>query len=274
MNQENPPANAAPAAAPLSEWRQGDYVLDGCPFVHIAPNDGEAGAVDAVEDEASIGLVLVSQTCDIVGDHPHIVLCPLVEVAEDAAAHIKAGRTPQFAFIEHAPKPNIVADLSRMMTVERELVAGWTRTQGFSDEELQRKFAYALERKFGRFAFPDAFNTSIGKFHADVRKKHGKDTDIGKALETLKEIRVRATPNWDANPAEILFYFLFKPPIDPAQLQLMRAELTKLVDKIAWTDAYRWEMDSKFLLVALEDITGRDYAESVALDYYALTLAA
>jgi hypothetical protein len=33
-------------------------------------------------------------------------------------------------------------------------------------------------------------------------------------------------------------------------------------------------LDSKFVLVALEDITGRDYAESVALDYYALTLAA
>ena len=85
---------------------------------------------------------------------------------------------------------------------------------------------------------------------------------------------MRATPNWETNPAEILFYFLYKPPIDPAQLQLMHTELTKLVDKIAWDDGYRWEMDGKFLLVALEDITGRDYAESVALDYYALTLAA
>lgn len=273
MNRESPPANAAPAVASLSEWRQGDYVLDGCPFVKVAPGEEDPAAAEAVEDEACLGLVLVSQTCDIVGDHPNIVLCPLVEVAERDAANIKAGRTPQFAFIEHAPKPNIVADLSRMMTADRALVAGWTRKQGFSDEELQRKFAYALERKFGRFAFPDAFNASIGKFHTDVRKKHGKDTDIGKALATLKEIRVRAAPNWDANPVDILFYFLFDPPIEPAQLQLMRAELTKLVEKIAWTGAYRWEMESKFLLVAPEDITGRDYADSVALDYYALTLA-
>ncbi len=117
-----------------------------------------------------------------------------------------------------------------MMTVDRTLVAGWTRQQGFSDEELQRKFAYALERKFGRFAFPDAFNASIGKFHTDIRKKHGKGTDIGKALATLKEIRVRATPNWDTHPTDILFYFLFDPSIEPAQLQLMRAELTKLAD--------------------------------------------
>lgn len=273
MNQENPPTNAARAAASLSEWRQGDYVLDGCPFVQLAPGEGKPAAAEAVEDEACIGLVLVSQTCDIVGDHPNIVLCPMVEVAEQDAANIKAGRTPQFAFIEHAPKPNIVADLSRMMTVDRALVAGWTRKQGFSDEELQHKFAYALERKFGRFAFPDAFNASIAKFHADIRKKHGKETDIGKALATLKEIRVRATPNWDANPADILLYFLFDPPVEPAHLQLMRAELTKLVDKITWTDGYRWEMEGKFLLVAPEDITGRDYADSVALDYYALTLA-
>lgn len=274
MNQENSLANAAPAAASLSEWRQGDYVLDGCPFVQIAPGEGEPATAEAFEDEACLGLVLVSQTCDIVGNHPNIVLCPLVEVDEKDAANIKAGRTPQFAFIEHAPKPNIVADLSRMMTVGRDLVAGWTRTPGFTDETLQRKFAHALERKFGRFAFPDAFNASIGKFHTDIRKKHGKDTDIGKALATLKEIRVRATPNWDTSPAEILFYFLFEPPIDPDRLQLMRAELAKLVDKIAWTDDYRWETDSKFILAALEDITGRDYAESVALDYYALTLAA
>jgi hypothetical protein len=149
-------------------------------------------------------------------------------------------------------------------------VAGWERKPGFSSEELQRKFAYALERKFGRFAFPDAFNAAITKFNNYIREKHGKDSDIGKALATLKEVRVRATPNWDANPAEILFYFLF----EPAQLQLMRTELTKLVDKIAWGDSYRWEMDNKYILVALDDITGRDYAESVALDYYALTLAA
>jgi hypothetical protein len=53
----------------------------------------------------------------------------------------------------------------------------------------------------------------------------------------------------------------------------MRTELTKLVDKVTWADGYRWEMEGKFLLVAPEDITGRDYADSVALDYYALTLA-
>lgn len=274
MNQENPPANAAPAAASLSEWRQGDYVLDGCAFIQVAPVEGEAGAAEAAEDEGCLGLVVVSQTCDIVGDHPHIVLCPLVEVAEQDAAYIKLGRTPQFAFIEHAPKPNVVADLSRMMTVDRELVAGWTRTPGFSDEVQQRKFASALERKFGRFAFPNAFNKSIGKFNNHVREKHGKDSDIGKALATLKEVRVRATPNWDATPAEILFYFIFEPPINPVQLQLMRTELTKLVDKIAWTDAFRWEMENKYALVSLDDITARDYAESVALDYYALTLAA
>ncbi len=274
MTQGNPPAEAAPAVAPLTEWRQGDYALNSCAFMHAAPVEGEPGTIEAVEDENTIGLVVVSQTCDIVGDHPLIVLCPLVEVAEQDAAYIKLGRTPKFAFIEHPPKANVVADLSRMMAVERGLVAGWERKTGFSSEELQRKFAYALERKFGRFAFPDAFNASITKFNNYIREKHGKDSDIGKALATLKEVRVRATPNWDANPAQILFYFIFEPPIDPAQLQLMRTELTKLVDKIAWTDAYRWEMDTKFLLVALEDITGRDYAESVALDYYALTLAA
>jgi hypothetical protein len=242
--------------------------------MHAAPAEGEPGTIEAVADENTIGLVVVSQTCDIVGDHPLILLCPLVEVDAEGAANIKAGRTPQFAFLEHPPKDNIVADISRVMAVERAVVAGWDRKPGFSTEALQRKFAYALERKFGRFAFPDAFNAAIGKFHADVRKKHGKDTDIGKALATLKEIRVRAAPNWDANPADILFYFLFEPPIDPAQLQLMRTELTKLVDKIAWGDGYRWEMDGKYVLVALDDITGRDYAESVALDYYALTLAA
>ena len=200
-----------------------------------------------------------------------------MEVAEEDAAHIKAGRTPQFAFIEHAPKPNIVADLSRMMTVGRELVAGWTRAPGFSDEELQRKLAYALERKFGRFAFLlDAFNNSICKNSIPIfRKKHGQGHRYRQSSGDAEgNSRARHTQLGREPGREILFYFLFKPPIDPAQLQLMRAELTKLVDKIAWTDAYRWEMDSKYLLVSLDDITGRDYAESVALDYYALTLAA
>lgn len=261
--------------APLNEWRQGDYVLDGCGFMQLGQDaEGEAGGVVANVDEAVIGLVVVSQTCDVVGNHPNITLCPLVEVDEEDMAHITAGRTPQFCVLEHPPKPNVVADFSRMMTVSREVVASWTRKAGFSDDSLQRKFAYALERKFGRFAFPDTFNTAITKFHNDVRKKHGANTDIGKTLAMLKEIRVRAIPNWDANPAEILFYFIYEPPIDHNLSQTIRAELDKLVAKIGWPDEYRWQMEGKYILATLDDLTGRDYAESVALDYYALTQAA
>lgn len=257
----------------LSAWRQGDYVLDGCGFFQLVSGETEESPIDQAFDEGCVGLVVISQTCDIVGSDANVVLAPLVEVDEKSIAYIKGGRTPQFALLEHPPGDNIVVDLSRMMTVDKALLANWTRTEGFTNEEALRKFAYALERKLGRFAFPDEFVAAIKKFHDAVREKHGKDSDLGKTLRSLVEIRVRAAPNWNANPAEVLFYFIVDPETDSKQREAMATELDKLLAKIDLPSSYRWPAEAKKRVASLDDLTARDYAESVPLDYYALTIA-
>ena len=53
------------------------------------------------------------------------------------------------------------------MSVHKDLLRAWVRHEGFSSEEGRVRFAAALERKFGQFAFPDDFDKAIEAFRRD-----------------------------------------------------------------------------------------------------------
>ena len=77
------PAPVGTAPVHLSQWRQGDYSLDLRDFV---VSEGIAnGELDVALDDVP-GVVVITQTCDIVNDAPgkeYVVLSPLKVVSED-----------------------------------------------------------------------------------------------------------------------------------------------------------------------------------------------
>ena len=203
----------------LAAWRQGDCVLGEHWFAHrldpsFAVTDSgrvaaEAG-VDLAEQEV-LGFVVVTQTCDVVrscAERPFIEICPLVEVDDDRLHEIERGRRPAYAFIPMLAARRLVADLDRVMTVEKPFVATWERTPGWSTNAEARSFALALSRKRVRFAFPDDFTALARKLQNRLTDKHEKNTDEGRALRALDEIRVYASPSWDASRVEIFFWFV------------------------------------------------------------------
>lgn len=84
------------------------------------------------------------------------------------------------------------------MTVEKSIVASWKRTPGFTRDADGRV----------RFAFPDDFTSLAKKRQARLGDKHGKNTDEGRALRGLREIRVRAAPSWNDVPCTLTFFFV------------------------------------------------------------------
>ena len=120
----------------LASWRQGDCVLGSQWFAHrIAKWSVVAEARDAlaqtdadlVETEVP-GFIVVTQTCDIVrscAERPFIELCPLVEVDNHRLEEIKRCRRPAYAFVPLLSERRFVADLDRVMTVEKPFVATW-----------------------------------------------------------------------------------------------------------------------------------------------------
>lgn len=259
----------------LSHWRQGDYVgepqwfafkLDPSnPLTNEAQASADADA-DIAEKEVP-GLVVVTQTCDIVrtsASRPFVEVCPMVKV-EDVTElqNISRGRVPRYAAIPGAEPDKLVADLDQVMTVEKAVVAGWERTRGCTSDAETRAFAKALARKRQRFAFPDDFNRFAGKLQNRIKGKHGKDSPEGEALRALREIRVRAAPDWDAGQVEIMLWFIR----DEKDFTFRGTDWPTLLEK--WMALI--PEDGRFAPVygevsTLEDMRAKDYVESDRLD--------
>ena len=203
----------------LSAWRQGDCVLGEHWFAHrldksFAVTDAGRVAAEADADLAEqqvLGLVVVKQTCDVVRsctERPYVEVCPLVEVDDGRLREIQRGRRPSYAFVPLVAERKLAADLDRVMTVEKPLVATWERTPGWTTDAEARAFAPALARKRVRFAFPDDFTKLVRKLQKRLEEKHDRESVEGRALGALREIRVSAAPSWDAASCELSFWFV------------------------------------------------------------------
>jgi hypothetical protein len=259
----------------LCAWRQGDFVAEGEHwFLFGIDAQGpltEAGSEAAAEnaEAASIrvsGFLVISQTCDIVRDcgaRPFIEVCPLVKVDAPTLHATERGRMPRYAFIPGAAERNLVADLDRIMTVEKSVVANWNREDGCHTDADTRRLSLALARKRQRFAFPDDFGSLAKNLIRRMSSKHDKNSDEGRALRSLREVRVTAMPSWDADEIKLLFLFIRNE--DDLEFggrgwdDWLRAWLERLPESDRFV-----EVDG--IVTTLEDITARDYVESDALD--------
>jgi hypothetical protein len=210
-------AKCAEIDAAISLWRQGDCVVGNEFFVTRVDPENRLGPVLDDDEKSEIigedvkGLIVVSQTCDIVRrcfKRPYIEVSPLVVAEPDEMANIKSGKLPAYAFVPALEEQCLVADLDRTMTLEKAVIAGWKRTPGWTTDGEIRQFAGALARKRARFAFPDDFHSFINRFTRRVKDKHGKTTSEAVALRAISEIRVSANPTWDSDAVELMFWFI------------------------------------------------------------------
>lgn len=260
----------------LSHWRQGDCVLGEHWFVHrISP---ELPLTDAAREAASEGndlaespvrgFAVLTQTCDIVrlcGDRPYVEVAALVDVDAATLTVIQRGRRPRYAFLPGIAGHCLVADLDRVMTVEKTVVAGWERVSGCdSDEAAARELARALTRKHARFAFPDDFSSLTRKLQDRLLEKHAKSSLEGEAFRSLREVRVRALPSWDDGSIDLMFWFVRKDDVmdfDGTSWHELLYQWLKLVP------AARGRFQSvDGVVVGLDDLSAREYVESHRLD--------
>lgn len=261
----------------LETWRQGDCALDEQWFLHLADGSNALTAessaagegTQAISSDDAHGLVVLTQTCDVVRDcldRPFVEVAPIVEVTPDRLNDVRKGRRPSFGFIPALAEQNLVADLDRTMTVEKSLLAEWSRTPGCRTDGEARAFATALARKRVRAAFPDDFVALVGKLQSHAQKKHDRDSDDGKALKALREIRVQASPHWESDPASLWFWFIVDDTPDderPTDENLKRwLALVPAQDRFATIEGQ---------ITTLDDMTARDYVDSDPLDLDHLT---
>lgn len=261
--------------AAVGEWRQGDCTLGEHWFLYrFNPKrplaDESANLVqeetDLAESEVK-GFAVVTQTCDIVrpcGDRPFIEVVPLVEVDEKRLHEIQRSRRPQYAYIPGVSQFSLVADLDRVMTVEKAVVAEWKRIPGCQNDDEVRILGQALARKRVRFAFPDDFIAFAQKLQKRMQDKHDKLSVEGDALRALREIRVRAAPSWNAREIELMFWFIRNEEQVQFQEQEWHQYLEKWLQLLPKSERFQ-SVDG--VVVSLEDMTAKDYVESDPLDF-------
>lgn len=255
---------------PLSQWRQGDFAFAVGGFLFASAPSGNDAFDASEETEGIVGLVAISQTCDIVrqtGGRHYVTVCPLVRINDQQKAEVVRGRRPYFTEIENAGE-DVIADLRRVMSVEKKLLRKWNRQDGFCSDQGRIRFAAALERKFGQFAFPDEFDQAIVKFRQRVWSRHSKDqSPPGKIYRSLTQIRFRATPNWSAAERMIsVIAILMEEQDREASREQVHHELKQELAKIAWPDGYVWAEPEMILGTAIE-LSAEDVMSSQRGDF-------
>lgn len=173
---------------PLKLWRQGDFALEvgGFLFAGIAEGNELFDAQEITDNV--VGLIAISQTCDIVrrtGGRNYVAVCPLIKVSKQELSDIRKGKRPYLTDVENTDE-DVVADLRRVMSVHKDVIQTWERHPGFTNDITRLRFAAALERKFGQFAFPDDFDQAIKGFRQRVWSRHTKpDSEPGKVYRSL-----------------------------------------------------------------------------------------
>lgn len=271
----------------LRDWRQGDVSLaSGLEFIHLADLScpHTAASIEAASNNEELirsdfvpvadqieGIVVLTQTCDIVRscrDRPFIEVAPLVKFDDEIVEQVRRLKRPAFAYVPGIASKGLVADLDRVMTVEKAVVANWPRTSGCSTDDEDRDFASAIARKRSRFAFPDDFVRAAVRFRGYIMEKHDRNTAEGSHLRALREIRVRGAPSWNHDEVELTIWF-----IKESEPEYVNADWSGFCDK--WGSLFdvsgRFSVNSA-IACRLEDITALEYVESDVLDLDSLSV--
>ena len=191
-------------------WRQGDFTLTQTCIYRLSgpPNSGE------IKESPVRGLAVLTNTCDIVRtsrDRPYIEVCALFDWPADRAKEmirVRRGLFRRYAYVPGAADLALVADLEQTMTVEKSILTTWKQSQGCVSDEERREFSRVVGQKRARPAFRDEFSGVARPLRdwLDTVGKSGRRTNV--ELDWFREIRVLATPDWNADSIELFFLFI------------------------------------------------------------------
>lgn len=245
-----PPPHCQNVDNALATWRQGDVILKpGFAMSHLAvagapltPAASEAAAElpgDSPQDllfvESEVaGFVVLTQTCDVVREchiRPYVQLAPLGEVTQEELGQTQRCERLAFAYLPALAGRRLIADLDRAITVEKAVLAPLERLSALQTDDEQAAFGHALARNRERFAFPTPFNVAMNEFQKRMKKRAGKGNDEGRHVDCLREIRVAASPRWEAEKVSITIWLIKHSDPPNPQWTHWIDDWTKLIDQ-------------------------------------------
>jgi hypothetical protein len=192
-----------------------------------------------------------------------------VKATEELVKQISLGTTTVGALIENAADPTDVADLRFLTSVRKSALAGMERQDGFNSDVARATFVTKLERRYGRFAFPDDLsNGPVITIRNRAKSLHQKDSENARVYKSLRSIRVAASPNLDTPGATIQFLLVLN---DDPNVSALPKDIVAELEGQAKTDRFAWPADFNkaeplFRVVTMDGMTAREWDESRHVD--------
>ncbi|GFK19180.1 hypothetical protein [Corynebacterium glutamicum] len=204
------------ARGEILDWKkaaQGDVIeID-----YISYWDDSPDSLERVD--TPYGVVLISQTCDLVWDtKERVLVAPVKRPSDEELSHIRKGKKPLDILVGEDGKS--VANLERVISVPKTILNG-KRILDITSKDVSGKAASELAarigRGFSRFAFPDGVHESLRKLQKKVTEGYRKNTHFASTLQLLDEFRV-ACDDWNAVQRNLEIFIIvptdFLPPAD------------------------------------------------------------
>lgn len=160
-------------------------------------------------------VVVLSQTCDLQFTTATDYLCllaPVVVVEPVLAREALRGHRPGLAALPWLGDDR-VADLARITTVERAVIAGQPSVARPQSAQERLDFAESVRRHLTRAALPDEVVNVLKPFLKRIQERHDKNSDEGRCLDGVLELRLSADPDLD-DPAPALCVLVILEEID------------------------------------------------------------
>lgn len=181
------------AAAQLESLRQGDvFPIAALPI--LWDHAGQA--------ECPLGVVVVSQTCDLVRENiAEVQVSPVVTLSQNPAKEARAHRRPRYTPLP-ALGDEYFADLSMISTVHKSILLGYESRSGIVNYDWRAKidFSRAIGRKFDRYAFPDDVTPWLRRLQELMQSKAPKSGPVGRLADDITELRLEAAAGWGEEP--------------------------------------------------------------------------
>lgn len=247
----------------LGEVAQGDYCMDAKVYLLVEPApDTEYGFLPAPYE--CFGLVLLSQTCDIVNyddDRTCVEVAPL-KMAKGSLKHdIARGKSYKYMMLSQAlADKGLYVDLGRTMCITKELAAQWSWSNGDVTEADRRRIASVLGRKRARAAYTKAEELLLKPLSDALSRRHRAGT-LGQKLDSLYEIRVDLRRQASPSERGVHIYLV-------AQDQAAADRLAGLDDECQRALSATADLAKpRCVLTHLDEFKAATYARTEPLDY-------
>jgi len=194
---------ANPSLIAWSSAAQGD-ILDLAELHYVEDASGPP-----VPFESKQGVVLISQTCDLVRALPddRVLIAPVrYPESDEEASAVRRGTKPLLVLV--GEQLDLVAEMNRVASVPRSRLDGSQviqRTCATQSGEQAARLASRIARAVSRFAFPEGDVEALRKLQGKVQNGWGKQTSFADTLSLVEEFRVAST-DWDDEESELTVY--------------------------------------------------------------------